>query len=273
MNEFYEKVQMAANSLREHIKDSPVVGIILGSGLSHLGNSIQNATHFDYHAIPNFPLSTVETHTGRLLYGRLAGKTVIAMQGRFHRYEGYNGEQITFGVRVMKELGIQYLIVSNACGGLQHTFTAGDIVQITDHINLLGFNPLCGANQEKWGTRFPSLHDAYCKELAALAHQAALEKGISLKSGVYAPVIGPNLETRAEYRMIKAIGADLVGMSTVPEVIVARHMNLPVLAFSVITDMCLPDHLSVASFDEIVAVANKAEPKLSAIIEGVLAKL
>jgi purine-nucleoside phosphorylase len=273
MGKLHEQVIGAANSVKERIKGRPVAGIILGTGLSHLGNAIEDAVYLDYGTIPGFPLSTVETHAGRLIYGRLAKKQVIAMQGRFHRYEGYEGEHITFGVRVMKELGIESLIVSNACGGLLHTFEPSDVVQITDHINLLGFNPLRGENEEQWGPRFPSMHNAYSAELAALAHQVALEKGISLKTGVYAPVIGPNLETRAEYRMIRAMGADLVGMSTVPEVIAAQHMGLPVLAFSVVTDMCLPDNLSEATFAEIVAMANKGEPKLTAIVEGVLDKL
>jgi purine-nucleoside phosphorylase len=273
MTKLKEAVIKAVEAIQGKIDETPVAGLILGTGLSHLGDAIEDAISISYEEIPEFPLSTVETHTGRLLFGKLSGKYVVAMQGRFHRYEGYEGDEIVFGVRVMKELGVKHLIVSNACGGLLPTFEAGDVVCITDHVNLLGFNPLRGENEPEWGPRFSDMSQAYNVELQQLAHKVALEKGLPLKSGIYAPALGPNLETRAEYRMIRMMGADLVGMSTVPEVIAAAHMELPVLAFSVITDMCLPDNLKEAKFEEIVAVAAGAEPKLTEIVKGVLADL
>ena len=248
----------------------PQVGIILGSGLSHLGDAIENSIKIDYEKISNFPLSTVETHSGRLILGELGGKKVIAMQGRFHFYEGYSGPQITFGVRVMKELGVEALIVSNACGGLNPNFESGDLMLIRDHINLLGFNPLIGPNEEEWGPRFPDMSEPYNLKFLSLAREVALEERIPFKEGVYVSVAGPNLETRAEYRMLKNMGADVVGMSTVPEVIVARHMSLPVFAVSVVTDMCLPDNLVEAEFEDIIAVATAAEPKLTKLVKGFL---
>lgn len=248
----------------------PQVGIILGSGLSHLGDAIENSIKIDYEKISNFPLSTVETHSGRLILGELGGKKVIAMQGRFHFYEGYSGPQITFGVRVMKELGVKALIVSNACGGLNPNFESGDLMLIRDHINLLGFNPLIGPNEEEWGPRFPDMSEPYNLKFLSLAREVALQEKIPFKEGVYVAVAGPNLETRAEYRMLKNMGADVVGMSTVPEVIVARHMSLPVFAVSVVTDMCLPDNLVEAEFEDIIAVATAAEPKLTKLVKGFL---
>ena len=248
----------------------PEVGIILGSGLSHLGNAIKNSKKVDYESISNFPLSTVETHSGRLILGELGAKPVVAMQGRFHFYEGYDGHQITFGVRVMKELGIKTLIVSNACGGLNPNFEAGDLMIIRDHINLLGFNPLIGPNEESWGPRFPDMSEPYSNELLELGRTVAIQNQIPFQEGVYVSVAGPNLETRAEYRMLRQMGADVVGMSTVPEVIVARHMSLPVFAVSVVTDMCLPDNLEVAEFEDIIAVASGAEPKLTKLVTGLL---
>ena len=248
----------------------PEVGVILGSGLSHLGDAIENSIKINYEKISNFPLSTVETHSGRLILGELGGKKVIAMQGRFHFYEGYSGPQITFGVRVMKELGVKALIVSNACGGLNPNFESGDLMLIRDHINLLGFNPLIGPNEEEWGPRFPDMSEPYNLKFLSLAREVALQEKIPFKEGVYVSVAGPNLETRAEYRMLKNMGADVVGMSTVPEVIVARHMSLPVFAVSVVTDMCLPDNLVEAEFEDIIAVATAAEPKLTKLVKGFL---
>ena len=248
----------------------PEVGVILGSGLSHLGDAIENSIKINYEKISNFPLSTVETHSGRLILGELGGKKVIAMQGRFHFYEGYSGPQITFGVRVMKELGVKALIVSNACGGLNPNFESGDLMLIRDHINLLGFNPLIGPNEAEWGPRFPDMSEPYNLKFLSLAREVALKEKIPFKEGVYVSVAGPNLETRAEYRMLKNMGADVVGMSTVPEVIVARHMSLPVFAVSVVTDMCLPDNLVEAEFEDIIAVATAAEPKLTKLVKGFL---
>ena len=273
MGEERKKVLEAVETLRARESEIPEVGIILGSGLSHLGNSIEGSRAVEYDDIPHFPISTVESHHGRLLFGKLGSKRVVAMQGRFHMYEGYDGREITFGVRVMKEMGIKALIVSNACGGLNPQYRAGDLMQIEDHINLLGLNPLIGPNDEDWGPRFPDMSEPYSRSYADLAHQCALELGIRLQKGVYVAVAGPNLETRAEYRMLKNMGADVVGMSTIPEVIVARHMGLPVLAISVVTDMCLPDNLKEATFEEIIAVANEAEPRMTKIIKEFLIRL
>ncbi len=267
------RVMEAVKTLEEMGVPRPEFGLILGSGLSHLANHIKNPMAVSYDQIPNFPLSTVETHAGRLIFGELSGRRVVAMQGRFHSYEGYDGDQITLGVRLMKELGIHALLVSNACGGLNPQMKAGDLVQITDHINLLGLNPLRGENDESWGPRFVDMKECYDPALAKKAHEVALKSGIDLKKGIYVAVAGPNLETRAEYRMLKDMGADMVGMSTVPEVIVARHMNLPVLAFSVVTDMCLPDHLEVAEFSAIIAIANRTEPHLTRLIQTLLPEL
>ena len=271
MSDKREEVLAAVKDVRLVSKNfEPQVGIILGSGLSHLGNAIQDPVNIEYESISNFPLSTVETHSGRLILGNLGGKRVVAMQGRFHFYEGYNGHQITFGVRVMKELGISTLIVSNACGGLNHNFEAGDLMLIRDHINLLGFNPLIGSNEESWGPRFPDMSEPYSNDLLDLGRRVAMDNQIPFQEGVYVSVAGPNLETRAEYRMLRQMGADVVGMSTVPEVIVARHMSIPVFAVSVVTDMCLPDNLQVAEFEDIIAVASAAEPKLTKLVTGLL---
>jgi purine-nucleoside phosphorylase len=273
MKEQRIKVMEAVEKLQGFIHEPPEVGLILGSGLSHLGNNISNPKTVEYDEIPHFPISTVETHHGRLIFGELGSRKVVAMQGRFHSYEGYDGKEITFGVRVMKELGIRTLFVSNACGGLNPQYQAGDLMLIEDHINLLGFNPLVGPNDEDWGPRFPDMSEPYCKDLGALFQKTALELGIKLQKGVYLAVAGPNLETRAEYRMTRSMGADVVGMSTIPEVIVARHMGLPVLAVSVVTDMCLPDNLKEATFEEIIAVANTAEPLLTKCVTETLRKM
>ncbi|HEX4469539.1 MAG TPA: purine-nucleoside phosphorylase, partial [Gemmatimonadaceae bacterium] len=222
---------------------------------------------------PYFPLSTVESHAGRLLCGTLAGKTVVAMQGRFHRYEGYSLQQVTFPVRVLHALGAKTLAVSNACGGMHPLWRAGDLMLIADHINLLGDNPLVGPNDDRLGPRFPDMSEAYDASLRAVAREVALERGIELREGVYVAVSGPNLETRAEYRFLRAIGADVVGMSTVPEVIVAKHAGMRVLGLSIITDMCLPDHLEPATVEKIIAVANRAEPQLTQLVTGVLERL
>src|SRR5581483_8796400 len=229
------------------------------------------AVTIEYGDIPYFPLSTVESHAGRLLCGTLSGKTVIAMQGRFHRYEGYSLRQVTFPVRVLHALGANTLVVSNACGGLNPLWSAGDLMLIADHINLLGDSPLIGPNDDRLGPRFPDLSAPYDESLRALARRVAMEQGITLREGIYVAVSGPNLETRAEYRMLRGIGADVVGMSTVPEVIVAVHAGMRVLGLSIVTDMCLPDALRPANIDEIIAVANAAEPRVQQIVRGILA--
>jgi purine-nucleoside phosphorylase len=268
-----EQIEEAAAVVRERFRASPDVALILGTGLGRLGAEIETAVAIDYTEIPYFPLSTVESHAGRLLCGRLAGKTVIAMQGRFHQYEGYSLQQVTFPVRVLRALGARTLIVSNACGGMNPLWRAGDLMLIADHINLLGDNPLTGPNDDRLGPRFPDMSNAYDARLREVARDVAVAKGLTLREGVYVAVSGPNLETRAEYRFLRAIGADVVGMSTVPEVIVAVHGGMRVLGLSIITDMCLPDNLEPATVEKIIAVANGAEPKLTQLVSGVLERL
>lgn len=267
------RIEACAQAVRERF-DRPVdAAIILGTGLGGLAAEIDIEQTIAYDELPDFPLSTVETHTGRLLCGSIAGKTVIAMQGRFHRYEGYSLQQVTFPVRVLRALGARTLIVSNACGGMHPLWAPGDLMLIADHINLLGDNPLIGPNDETLGPRFPDMSEPYDVELRRLAREVASARNIPLREGVYVAVQGPNLETRAEYRFLRGIGADVVGMSTVPEVIVAVHAGMRVLGLSIITDQCLPDALEPTHLDEIIAVAKGAEPALSAVVTGVLAAL
>ena len=256
--------------IRKHSALRPEIALILGTGLGALADAIDVEVAIPYSEIPNFPLSTVESHSGRLLLGRLHGRSVIAMQGRFHRYEGYTLQQVVHPVRTMKLLGAGTLIVSNVSGGMHPLWSAGDLMLIDDHINLLGDNPLVGPNLDDLGPRFPDMSEPYDRALQALAEQVALELSIPLRRGVYVAVTGPCLETRAEYRMLRALGADVVGMSTVPEVIAARHMGMRVLGFSIITDMCLPDALVPADIETIIAHAREAEPKLTAVIGGVV---
>lgn len=251
----------------------PAVALILGTGLGALAREIEVVEAIPYGEIPHFPLSTVESHEGRLLLGRLAGVPVVAMQGRFHRYEGYSLQQVTFPVRVMGLLGAEVLVVSGASGGMNPLWAPGEIMLIDDHINLLGDNPLVGPNLDELGPRFPDMSEPYDRKLQALALEVALEARIRLHRGVYVAVQGPNLETRAEYRMLRGMGADVVGMSTVPEVIVARHMGMRVLGLSIITDACLPDALKPADVDSIIRIAMQAEPKLTALIRGVVEHL
>jgi purine-nucleoside phosphorylase len=268
-----DSIERAAAAVRARFDQAPDVGIILGTGLGALAKEIRTIATIDYPSIPGFPTSTVESHAGRLLCGTLGGKTVVAMQGRFHRYEGYSLQQVTFPVRVLRALGARSLIVSNACGGMRPEWAAGDLMLITDHINLLGDNPLIGANDDRLGPRFPDMSEPYDAALGELARSVARERGITLREGVYVAVAGPNLETRAEYRMLRALGADVVGMSTVPEVIVAVHSGLRVLGLSIITDMCIPEELEPASLERIIATANRAEPNLTAVVRGVLERM
>jgi purine-nucleoside phosphorylase len=269
----YDRVQDAVEAVRRRSALAPDVGIILGTGLGGLAREIAVETEVPYGDIPGFPLSTVETHAGKLLLGRLGGRTVVAMQGRFHRYEGYDLRQVTFPVRVLHALGARTLVVSNACGGMNPLWAPGDLVLISDHINLLGDNPLVGPNDDRMGPRFPDMSAPYDPELRALARNTALELGIVLREGVYVAVPGPNLETRAEYRMLRAIGADVVGMSTVPEVIVANHQGMRTLGISIITDQCLPDALEPAEIGRIIATATRAEPELTRLITTVVGRL
>jgi purine-nucleoside phosphorylase len=273
MSELRQQIQEATNVLRQRTRLAPEIGVILGTGLGGLADEIEKETVIPYTEIPHFPVSTVESHAGRLIFGRLGGKRVMAMQGRFHYYEGYSMKQITFPVRVMKALGCHTLVVSNACGGLNPLFTPGDLMIITDHINLLGDNPLIGPNDDTLGPRFPDMSEPYTKALIALAEQVALAEKTRVQKGIYVALSGPNLETRAEYRFLRAIGADVVGMSTVPEVIVAVHANMRALGISVITDACLPDALEPVDIARILKIAGDAEPKLTLLMKRVIEKM
>ncbi len=260
----------AVAAIRARSRLEPTVALVLGTGLGGLAEEIEVETAIAYADIPNFPLSTVETHTGRLLLGTLEGRAVVAMQGRFHRYEGYSLQQIALPIRAMRQLGATTLIVSNVSGGMHPLWAVGDLVVLDDHINLLGDNPLIGPNLDELGPRFPDMSEPYDRRLQRAAESVALDLRVPLRRGVYVAVPGPNLETRAEYRMLRALGADVVGMSTIPEVIVARHMDMRVLGLSIITDACLPDALQPASVDEIIRVAGTSEPTLTRLIRGVL---
>ena len=270
----YDQIQDAANFIRSLWQATPRAGIILGTGLGdELPGEMKVEAEIPYEQIPHFVRSTVTSHAGKLVCGQLGGKNVVAMKGRIHFYEGYTMQQITFPVRVMKALGVDTLIITNAAGGMNPQFQKGDIMVIEDQINLMGDNPLIGPNDERLGDRFPDMTEPYAKDLIALARKCALENQITTQQGVFVAVTGPNLETRAEYRFLRQIGADVVGMSTVPEVIVAIHGKMKVLGFSVVTDMCLPDALHPVSLAEIVAVANVAAKKLSLLIRESVEKL
>ncbi len=266
MSQLQVRIEEAATYIQGKIGFAPQVGIILGTGLGGLARVMENPIEIPYEEIPNFPVSTVQGHAGQLVCGELGGKRVVMMEGRFHYYEGYTMEQVTFPVRVMKALGAHSMIVTNACGGMNHLHERGDIMIIEDHINMLGTNPLIGPNDERLGPRFPDMYCPYDKEFLALAEGIGRRNNIRVQRGVYVAVSGPCLETRAEYRMLRMIGADTVGMSTVPEVIVAVHGGMRVLGMGVITDVCLPDALEPVAIDEIIAVANEAGPKLEKIV-------
>ncbi len=269
----WDHVHEAVKVVRAAWSGSPRIGLVLGTGLGALAGEIESAVVLPYPEIPHFPRSTSVGHAGRLVCGTLAGRSVMAMEGRFHLYEGYSAAQVTFPIRVMKEMGCELLIVSNACGGLNPQFRKGDLMVIEDHVNLLGVNPLIGPNDDRLGPRFPDMIEPYDRKLQDQALQVALEANIRAHRGVYVAVPGPNLETRAEYRFLRTIGADVVGMSTIPEVLVAVHAGLKVLGFSIVTDMCLPDALEPVNVEQIIAVANAAEPRLGAIVRGVLERL
>jgi purine-nucleoside phosphorylase len=269
----FDQIQEAAEKIRSKWAGPARIGIILGTGLGALVQDITAEATFGYEEIPHFPRSTVHSHAGRLVCGRLGGKAVMAMEGRVHFYEGYSLQQITIPVRVMKALGCDTLIVSNACGGMNPQYRKGDIMVIEDHINLLGDNPLIGPNDERLGERFPDMCYAYDRTLLELARRVARDEKIETQQGVFVAVAGPNLETRAEYRFLRTIGADAVGMSTVPEVIVAVHSKMRSLGFSVITDICLPDALEPVSLQEIIAVANESEKKLRVLVRRVVEEI
>ena len=259
--------------IKERLPIDPEYLLILGTGLGQLAEEMTVEVELPYEDIPHFPVSTVESHAGKLLIGYLGGKSVMAMQGRFHYYEGYSMNQIAFPVRVAKMLGIQTLLVSNACGGLNPNFERGDIMLINDHINFLGDNPLIGPNDPDLGPRFPDMSQPYTERLLATAEQVALDAGIKMHQGVYLAVSGPMMETKAEYRYMRQLGADVVGMSTVPEVIAAVHMSMEVLGISVITDECFPDALEPVSLDDVLEAAAMAEPQLTRVVVGVLERL
>ncbi len=263
----------AVRAVRERTDFEPGVGIVLGTGLGGLAKEIDSVCEIEYVDIPGFPLSTVESHAGRLLFGSLGGKRVVAMQGRFHLYEGYSMQEIVFPVRVMRTLGAGTLVVSNACGGMHPLWAPGELMLISDHINLLGDNPLVGPNDDSLGPRFPDMSAPYDPELRALARGVARDLKIVLHEGVYVAVPGPNLETPAEYRYLRTIGADVVGMSTVPEVIAAVHMSMRVLGVSIITDACLPDALRPVNVEEIIATAARAEPDLTRLVATALERM
>lgn len=269
----YDRIQQAAASIRGRTAFTPDIAIILGTGLGGLVKDIAAEAIIPYEEIPGFPLSTVESHAGRLILGTLSGRKVVAMQGRFHRYEGYTLQEATFPVRVMHALGARTLVVTNVSGGMHPLWAPGDLVLIADHINLLGDNPLIGRNDERLGGRFPDMSDPYDAGLRAKVRALAIEQGITLREGVYVSVTGPCLETRAEYRMLRAIGADIVGMSTVPEVIVAVHQGMKVAGLSIVTDQCLPDALEPADITHIIATAMGAEPKLTRLVSALVKQI
>ena len=273
MSELLSKINETVAEIRKFTKDDYPIGIILGTGLGGLVKEIQIENEISYDKLPHFPISTVESHSGKLNFGNISGKKVVAMQGRFHFYEGYSMQQITFPVRVMKFLGVKTLLVSNACGGMNPIFSRGDVMLMVDHINLLGDNPLIGVNEDELGPRFPDMSEPYDSALIKIAEEAALDNKVKVQKGVYVAVPGPNLETKAEYRFLRAIGADVVGMSTVPENIVANHMGIKVLGISIITDECFPDALKPVNVKEIIATAMQAEPKMTLIMKEVIKRL
>lgn len=273
MQNLKAQIGEAHDFLAQKTQLKPEVGIILGTGLGALAEEIEAEGVVSYETIPHFPVSTVESHAGRLIFGTIGRKSVVAMQGRFHYYEGYSMQQLTFPVRVMKSMGVHTLLVSNACGGMNPIYRPGDIMVMSDHINLLGGNPLIGKNDDDLGPRFPDMSEPYSNELIELAETIALEEKIRIQKGVYVAVAGPCLETRAEYRFLRGIGADVVGMSTVPEVIVAVHSAMKVLGLSVVTDACFPDALKAVDIQEILRVAAEAEPKLTLMMKRVVERI
>lgn len=273
MTDLKRQITEARNYVRKQTRVKPDIAIILGTGLGKLARAIRRPTRIPFDNIPHFPMSTVLGHSGELVIGTLSGKKVVAMSGRVHFYEGYSMQEVCFPLRVMKHLGARTLLVSNAVGGMNPYYERGDIVIIEDHINLMGDNPLIGPNDDSIGTRFPDMSEPYTRKLIELTEKVALDLRIKVHKGVFVGVAGPNLETRAEYRFLRGIGSDTVGMSTVPEVIVAVHMGMKVLGLSVVTDLCLPDALKPASHIKIMKAAQRAEPELTKLVKEVLKKL
>jgi len=273
LTDLHAHIEEAAAAIRRHVDLTPRIGMVIGTGLGAVVDKMDVAARIPYTEIPHFNRSTVESHAGELVLGHLAGKPVVALAGRFHLYEGYTMKQVTFPIRVFKALGIETVFIWNAAGGLNPQFEAGDIMVIADHINFMGDNPLIGPNDERLGPRFPDMSEPYSRALIKLAESIAVSQGIHLKKGVYLGCTGPCLETAAEYRFMRTIGADAVGMSTVPEVIVAVHAGLRVLAFSVITDECFPDALNPVDIAQIIATAKEAEPHLTRIVSSCIEQL
>ena len=269
----WKKIVETTEYIHQHYNQQPEVGIVLGTGLGGLVSEIEIQCVLEYKDIPNFAVSTVESHSGKLIFGTLGGKNVVAMQGRFHYYEGYSPEQVTFPIRVMKMLGVKRLLVSNASGGVNPDFKVGEIMFVNDHINLFPEHPLRGKNIDELGPRFPDMSEPYDKKMLSLAKEIAAEKNIEVSEGIYAGLTGPSLETPAEYKYIRIIGADTVGMSTVPEVIVARHMEIPVFAVSIITDLGVPGKIKKINVAEIIAVANEQEPKMTEIMKELIIRI
>jgi purine-nucleoside phosphorylase len=273
MSQLSSNINETLGVIRKFTTEKYPIGIILGTGLGGLVKEIEIAHEISYDQLPHFPISTVESHHGKLIFGKINGKNVVAMQGRFHYYEGYTMQQITYPVRVMKFLGVETLLVSNACGGMNPLYKRGDVMIMADHINMLGDNPLIGKNEDELGPRFPDMSEPYNLELIELAENVALENKIKVQKGVYVAVPGPNLETKAEYRFLRATGADVVGMSTIPENIVANHMGMKVLGISIVTDECFPDALKPVNVKEIIATAMQAEPKMTLIMKELIKRL
>lgn len=273
LQEYISDVGEAVEEIRKRVKNLPDLAIILGTGLDKLADIIEVDESIPYASVPHFPQSTVSSHAGELVFGTVESRPVIAMRGRMHLYEGYSAWEVTFPIRVLSELGVRTLVLSNACGGMNPDYRAGDLMLIADHINLMGQNPLEGPNNDEWGPRFPDMSDPYTSSLRELANVVAVESGISIHEGVYLAVVGPNLETRAEYRMLRRMGGDVVGMSTVPEVLVANHMNMSVLAFSVITDECFPDVLQPVSLEDVLTAAAKASPPLIELLRKLIPRI
>jgi len=273
MGQLLERMEEASSFIRSRTNVQPQIGLILGSGLGELAEDIQEAERIPYAAIPHFPVSTVEGHAGQLVAGLLQGKPVIAMQGRFHYYEGYSMQEVTFPVRVMKHLGVGRLFVTNACGGMNPQFKPGDLMVISDHLNMTGANPLIGGNEAALGPRFPDMSRAYTPELQALVRDTAASLGIEVQTGVYAGISGPNYMTPAELKMLRLMGGDAVGMSTVPEVIIASHMAMEVIGISCVTDMAIGETLEPLSHEQVIETANRTKPKFIALVKAVIPKL
>jgi len=273
MADLLQKIEESTDYIFKHYNKKPRVGIVLGSGLGNLVKEIKVEAEIDYDEIPHFPVSTVEGHHGKLILGELSGKSIVAMAGRFHFYEGYSAAEVAYPIRVLKKLGVQHLLISNAAGGVNAAFKVGDIMIITDHISFATVNPLLGPNNPLLGPRFPDMSEPYKKELIEKAKRIAKSEGIEVKQGVYFGVTGPTFESRAEYKLIRILGGDAVGMSTVQEVIVANHMSLPVLAMSVITDIGIRDEDNQITHEDVLHAAKDAEPKLTAIFSKLIAAL